>query len=101
MTDEGGWCVVTVYERDGSSLLCLVMGGADVPNGEIIPAYTRVNALLAWARQNYGYRQLYAPGAVYKVVPVGMTGLSSSRAKLVLPDGLSVYLPKTRRHPPI
>ena len=94
MTDEGGWCVVTVYERDGSSLLCLVMGGADVPNGEIIPAYTRVNALLAWARQNYGYRQLYAPGAVYKVVPVGMTGLSSSRAELVLPDGLSVYLPK-------
>ena len=93
-TDEGGWCVVTVYERDGSSLLCLVMGGADVSNGEIIPAYTRVNALLAWARQNYGYRQLYVPGAVYKVVPVGMTGLSSSRAKLVLPDGLSVYLPK-------
>ncbi len=53
---------MTVYERDGSSLLCLVMGGADVPNGEIIPAYTRVNALLAWARQNYGYRQLYGAG---------------------------------------
>ncbi len=94
MTDEGGWCVVTVYERDGSSLLCLVMGGADVPNGEIIPAYTRVNALLTWARQNFGYRQLYAPGGKYTVMPVGMTGLSSSRAQLVLPDGLSVYLPK-------
>ena len=93
MTDEGGWCVITVYERDGSSLLCLVMGGADVPSGEIIPAYVRVNALLSWARQNYGYRQLYAPGAKYKVMSVGMTGLSSSRAQLVLPDGLSVYLP--------
>lgn len=94
MTDEGGWCVVTVYERDGSSLLCLVMGGADVPNGEIIPAYTRVNALLAWARQNFGYRQLYAPGSAYRTLPVGMTGLSSSRTQLVLPEGLSVYLPR-------
>ena len=94
MTDEGGWCIVTVYERDGSSLLCLVMGGADVPSGEIISAYTRVNALLAWARQSFGYRQLYAPGSAYRTLPVGMTGLSSSRAQLVLPDGLSVYLPK-------
>lgn len=95
MTDEGGWCIVTVYQRDdGEALLCLVMGGADVPSGEIIPAYTRVNSLLAWARQNFGRRQLYAVGAKYDTMSVGMTGLSSSTAQLVLPEGLSVYLPR-------
>lgn len=93
MTDEGGWCIVTVYERDDQALLCVVMGGEDVPSGEVIPAYQRVNALLSWARQSYGYRQLYAAGAKYDVLPVEMTGLSSSRAQLVLPEGLSVYLP--------
>lgn len=93
MTDEGGWCIVTVYEREGVSLLCVVMGGDDVPSGEIIPAYTRVNALLGWARQNYGYRRLYAEGDTYDVLSVGMTGLSSSRAQLILPEGLSAYLP--------
>lgn len=94
MTDEGGWCIVTVYERDDQALLCVVMGGEDVPSGEIIPAYRRVSSLLSWARQNYGYRRLYEAGAKYDVLPVDMTGLSSSRAQLVLPEGLSVYLPQ-------
>ena len=93
MTDEGGWCVVTVCERDGVSLLCIVMQGADVPNGSVIPAYTYANSLLAWARSNFGIREILAPGSVYVKLPVAMTGLSSSKTGLVVPEGLSAYLP--------
>ncbi|MCQ2429902.1 MAG: hypothetical protein MJ192_06200 [Clostridia bacterium] len=93
MTDEGGWCVATVCERNGASLLCVVMQGADVPNGEVIPAYTYVNSLLSWARTNYGYVEVFAPGASLTTVRVGMTGLSSSETALLVPDGLSAYLP--------
>ncbi len=93
MTDEGGWCVVTVCERGGAALLCVVMQGADVDSGELIPAYVYTNSLLSWARQSYGYVDVLAPGAVLDTVSVGMTGLSSSKTTLTVPDGLSVYLP--------
>lgn len=93
MTDEGGWCVVTVYERGGVSLLSVVMGGADVATGEIIPAYSYTNSLLSWANRNFGYVEVLAPGALLDTLPVGMTGISSSKADLTVPEGLYAYLP--------
>lgn len=93
MTDEGGWCVVTVMERDGVSLLCVVMQGADVPSGEMIPAYAYVNALLSWARGNFGLQEIIRPGEKYITLPVRMTGLSASKTALIVPDGLTAYLP--------
>lgn len=93
MTDEGGWCVVTVYERGGASLLCVVMQGADVPSGVNVPAYLYVNSLLSWARSQYGLVEVLAPGTVLDTVRVGMTGLSSSKTKLITAGSLSVYLP--------
>ena len=33
MTDEGGWCVVTVCERNGASNLCIILRGLDVASG--------------------------------------------------------------------
>lgn len=93
MTDEGGWCVVTVYERAGASLLCVVMQGADVPSGVSVPAYLYVNSLLSWARSQYGLVEVISPGTVMDTVKVGLTGLSSSKTKLITADSLSVYLP--------
>ncbi len=93
MTDEGGWCVVTVCERDGATNLCIVMQGADVPTGELIPAYVYANRLLAWANRAYTYRTVLAAGEVLETRPVAMTGVSKSEAELVPVTDLSVYLP--------
>ncbi len=93
MTDEGGWCVVTVCERGGASNLCIVLGGADVPSGELIPAYTYANRLLSWANSAYSYRTVLEAGEVLDTVRVAMTGVSKSKADLAVADPLRIYLP--------
>ena len=93
MTDEGGWCVVTVCERNGASNLCVVMRGVDVASGELIPAYVYTNRLLAWANRAYVYRTVLTAGEVLETRKVGMTGVSKSKADIVPVKDLKVYLP--------
>ncbi len=93
MTDEGGWCVVTVCEKGGANNLCIVMRGADVDGDELIPAYTYTNRLLNWAGRAYTYRTVLEAGDTVKTVPVEMTGISKSEAKLTAKEPLAIYLP--------
>ena len=93
MTDEGGWCVVTVCERNGASNLCIILRGLDVASGELIPAYVQANRLLSWANRNYGYRTVLKAGETLETMRVGMTGISKSKADLVPAEDLKIYLP--------
>jgi len=93
MTDEGGWCVVTVYERDGASNLCIILRGMDVASGELIPAYVQANRLLLWANRSYGYRTVLSAGDTLDRRKVAMTGVSKSKADVVVRQDLKVYLP--------
>jgi D-alanyl-D-alanine carboxypeptidase (penicillin-binding protein 5/6) len=92
-TDEGGWCVVTVCERNGASNLCIAMRGRDVGADELIPAYVYVNQLLSWANRAYTYRTVLSKGETLETMRVGMTGVSKSKAKLVPAEDLKIYLP--------
>lgn len=93
MTDEGGWCVVTVCERGRAANLCVVMGGQDVGGDELIPAYVYTNRLLAWANRSYYYRTILTPDDILDTLPVSMTGVSKSKADIVPAAELRVYLP--------
>ena len=93
MTDEGGWCVVTVCERNGASNLCIILRGLDVASGELIPAYVQANRLLSWANRNYGYRTVLSAGETLDTLRVGMTGISKSKADVVPSEDLMIYLP--------
>ena len=93
MTDEGGWCVVTVCERGGASNLCIILRGLDVASGELIPAYVQANRLLSWANRAYTYRTVLAAGETLETARVGMTGISKSKAALVPAEDLKIYLP--------
>ena len=93
MTDEGGWCVVTVYERDGASNLCIILRGMDVASGELIPAYVQANRLLLWANRSYGYRTVLSAGDTLDRRKVAMTGVSKSKADVVVKEALKIYLP--------
>ena len=93
MTDEGGWCVVTVCERNGAANLCIILRGLDVASGELIPAYVQTNRLLSWANRNYGYRTVLTAGETLETMRVGMTGISKSKADLVPAEDLKIYLP--------
>lgn len=93
MTDEGGWCVVTVCQRNGASNLCIILRGLDVGAGELIPAYVQTNRLLAWANRNYGYRTVLSAGEKLDRQKVNMTGISKSKADIVPAEDLKIYLP--------
>ncbi len=93
MTDEGGWCVVTVCERGGASNLCIILRGLDVASGELIPAYVQTNRLLSWANRAYAYRTVLAAGETLDTMRVSMTGISKSKADLVPASDLKIYLP--------
>lgn len=93
MTDEGGWCVVTVCERNGAANLCIVMRGQDVATGELIPAYVYTNRLLAWSNRAYSYRTVLTADDVLDTLRVSMTGVSKSKADVVPVGDLKVYLP--------
>ncbi len=93
LTGIGGWCVVTVWERDGASNLVIVMEAADVALGEVIPAYRYTNRLLSWVNRTYGYRQVLTKGEVWDTHAVAMTGTSKSETDLVIPHDVSLYLP--------
>ncbi len=93
MTDEGGWCVVTVCERGGAQNLCVVMGAEDADEGELVPAYVYTNRLLAFASRAYTYRTLLTAGEIFDSMPVGLTGISKSEADLTVAEDLLVYLP--------
>ena len=93
MTDEGGWCVVTICERGGASNLCIILRGMDVASGELIPAYVQTNRLLLWANRSYGYRTVLSAGETLERYKVAMTGISKSKADVVVKQDLKVYLP--------
>ncbi len=93
MTDEGGWCVVTVSERDGASNLAIVMAARDAKQNELVPAYTYINRLLSWANRNYSYRTILQAGDTVDTRKVAMTGISKSEANVLVATDLKVYLP--------
>jgi len=93
MTDEGGWCVVTLWEKDGAANLSVVMNGTDVAVGETIPAYAYTNRLLSWAGRSYGYRTVLPATEALDTLSVAMTGTSRSQTDLFVPTDLRVYLP--------
>ncbi len=93
MTDEGGWSLVTVSEQGGAQNLCILLGGADAPEGELVPTYLYANRLMKWGHTAYGYRTVLAAGDDAGTRSVGMTGISTSKAELVATGDLRVYLP--------
>lgn len=95
MTDQAGWCVSTVYEKNGLSFLCVVMGGRDPVGNEENHAYNYVLSLLNWAGKTYGRRRLISPGEALETRTVRMTGLSTTKTVLTVPDGLYAILPDT------
>ena len=55
-TDEGGWCTVTLAEREGDRYLCVVMGADEDEN--YIYSYKITNDLVKWACNSFATRQV-------------------------------------------
>ena len=93
-TDEGGWCVVSLWERNGASNLCILMGGSATEYDSTVPAYAYANRLFEWAYDTFAYRTVIKGGQAFDTVKVGLTGTSKSKTDLLAASELSLYLPR-------
>ena len=91
-TDEGGWCTVTLAEREGDQYLCLVMGADEDEN--YIYSYKITNDLVKWACNSFATRQVLEAGEATIQVPVENTGLFGLEIDVCTKDTLTVYLPR-------
>lgn len=100
-TDEGGWCTVTVAERDGDRYLCLVMGADDDmvtqddgSESYVVYSYKYANELVNWACNGFATRQVLQKGQPTITIPVENTGHFGMEIDVCAKDALTVYLPR-------
>ena len=91
-TDEGGWCTVTLAERDGDRYLCVIMGADEDEN--YIYSYKYANDLVNWACKSFATRQVLDAGTATVKIPVENTGLFGLEIDACTKDALTVYLPR-------
>lgn len=92
-TDEGGWCCVTLAERDGDRYLCVIMGADEDEN--YIYSYKYANELANWACKSFATRQVLQAGQSTITVPVENTGLFGLEVEVCAKEDLTVYLPRS------
>ncbi len=91
-TDEGGWCTVTLAEREGDQYLCLVMGADEDEN--YIYSYKIINDLVNWACNGFATRRVLEAGEATIQIPVQNTGLFGLEIDVCAKQDLTVYLPR-------
>ena len=94
-TDEGGWCTVTLAEREGDQYLCLVMGADEDEN--YIYSYKIINDLVNWACDGFATRQVLEAGQATVKIPVQNTGLFDLEVDVCAKEALTVYLPRAAK----
>ncbi len=91
-TDEGGWCTVTLAEREGDRYLCVVMGADEDEN--YIYSYKIAGDLVKWACNSFATRRVLEAGQATVKVPVENTGLFGLEVDVCTKEALTVYLPR-------
>ena len=93
MTEESGWSLTTAASKNGTTYICVVLGGKE-PEGGKNTAYTTANELIAWAFENYGYREVLSTKTVIAEIPVTLSS-DADTVLLVPAESYSHYLPNS------
>ncbi len=93
MTEESGYALTTRAEDDGTTYICVILGGREDEGGENT-AYTTANALIAWAYENFSYREVITPATLVAEIPVTLA--TDADSVLLIPEtSFSYYLPNS------
>lgn len=91
MTEEAGYSLTTLAAKDGTSYICVIMGGRELEDGTI-SAYTTATDIIGWAFRNYGYREVLSSSTLICELPVTLSSDVDS-VLLVPAASYSYYLP--------
>lgn len=93
MTEESGYALTTLAEDDGTTYICVILGGRETEDGTNT-AYTTANELIAWAYENFSYREVITPATIVAEVPVTLS--TDADSVLLIPEtSYSYYLPNS------
>lgn len=91
--EDGGWSVITSFEDEGHNYISIVLGGDDVPDGEV-PAYEITKQIAGWASGEYSNVTLYKAGEVIGKTKVNLTALPTNNAPYAAKTDFTAYIPK-------
>lgn len=90
-TPASGGTAVTIAEKDGASILCVIMGGeTDGYNNNY--TYILASRLIDWAFENYGYIDVFSTSDAICNIPVALA-MDTDSVVAVPSRKVSYYLP--------
>ncbi|MBE6764846.1 MAG: D-alanyl-D-alanine carboxypeptidase [Ruminococcaceae bacterium] len=72
-TDAAGWCLCSYAQKDGRTLICVVLGASQTvlpDNTKSIGSFTETKRLLEWGFSSYSFREIIPQGSIITQVKV-------------------------------
>ena len=91
-TDEGGDSLVTMAEKDGLRNICVILGGEEDGDGDVIHAFVAARALCEYAIDGFGYVKVLSTDRLVYDMPVSLSE-ETDRVMLVPSGEVKAFLP--------
>ncbi len=91
-TEEGGDSFVTMAEKDGLRNICVILGGEEDGEGEVIHAFVAARALCEYAIDGFGYVKVLTTDRLVYDMPVSLSE-ETDRVMLVPAEEVKAFLP--------
>ena len=91
-TDNGGYVLATLAERNGVNYLCVVMGAS--ADQHEIRSYSIVNSLLNYVFNKYEFKKIANKGDIFASIDVGLSAANGEPCTLncVLDDDVYIFV---------
>ena len=96
-TDEAGFCLASMAERDGVKLIAVVLGGQRLDNGAGGSTYTNFSdtrTLYNWVYNNFSMQEILSSTEIVSSVDVNLAA-NGGQAMLRPEESVSALVPKT------
>ena len=93
-TKAAGNCLVSAAEKDGETLICVIMGARDSKdeqNASIVESFTESRALYEWCYREYGDQKLLKKGQIVGTLPVKY-GKDADSVSASVEQDVTVYM---------
>ena len=91
-TEEGGDSFVTMAQKDGLRNICVILGGEEDGDGDVIHAFVAARALCEYAVEGFGYIKVLTPDRLVYDMPVSLS--EETDRVMLIPDGeIKAFLP--------
>ncbi len=102
-TNDAGYCLASMAERDGARLICVVLGGSAAANADGTTTYTNFadsRTLYGWVFSNFSVQEILSSTEIITTVKVDLAE-NGGQASLRPAGSLSALVPNTGFDPAV